>query len=119
MATLLDLDISGDGQDTLAGTEVILVLVWLFTLGPGVREGDLGSDQIMRAGWFSLGADWSAIMGSTADYWRTPVYLNFVRTMWQPDPSIVNTTDNLTVWATRLKWHLSAGTTGHINVWGL
>jgi hypothetical protein len=118
MATMLDIDISGDGQEPLSGSQPVFVLVWLFALGPGVRDGDPGSDQIIRAGWFTLGSDWDLIMGSTADYWRPPIYLNFIRTFWQPDPAIVNGTDQLTIYATRLKWHLSAGTNGHIYVGG-
>jgi hypothetical protein len=118
MAVLLDRDISGDDQDVLAGTQPVFVLVWLFGLGPGVRDGDPGSDQIMRAGWFTLGADFAFIMGSTADYWRAPVYLNFIRTFWQPDPSIMNGTDQLTIYATKIKWHLSSGTNGHIYIGG-
>lgn len=117
MPTYLDRDISGDDTDVLPSNQVIYAVAWLSALGGDVREGDAHSGQILRAGWFSFGDLFNVIGATDREYWREPIYLNFQGTLWTPDPS-TSGGGPLVLIASRVKWHLSVGTTGHLYVYG-
>jgi len=115
--TYLDRDIGGDGSDVFTGNQVLYAVVRLTSLGGDVRDGDVGSGQILRAGWITFG-DELAVIGSTAEYWRELIYLNFTTTLYTPNPSTDAASGALRLIASRVKWHLSFGTNGHIYVFG-
>jgi hypothetical protein len=118
MGVLLDRDISGAGTDSLAGLNVWYAVHHFFTLGLEVRDLDgTVDDYFLRAGWVSFGDSLSVIGGVALDYWRTPVHLNFHEQLITPIP----TDDGSSVFvmrASRIRWFLSPGCTGHIYVYG-
>ena len=117
MPTYLDRDISGSGNDALAGSEILYAVVHLDTLGPEVRQPTFAdADSIMRAGWFAFG-DSLSVIGGARSYWRDPVWINFSDLLWTPDPSS-NDPTALGLVATLFRWHLSIGTSGHVYVFG-
>lgn len=119
MTVLFDNDISGDGISDLVGSNH--VLFWechLTALGGDVRELEVTApDHILRAGWVSLGDRFTIGTGPFLDRWRQPVQLNFLETLWTPIPSD-SPGGSLSVLATRVRWHLSPGTLGHLFVFG-
>lgn len=98
--------------------EVIYAIVHLTTLGSGVRVVDPADPtHILRAGWISFGANPNTIGGIARDYWEYPWYLNFTENRWVPNTGSPGTT--LPVHrASRVRWYLSAGTLGHLYIFG-
>jgi hypothetical protein len=115
---IVDQDIAGDGIVTFAVTaDVLFMLCRLDTLGPDVRELEASApDHVLRAGWLTLG-DQVTAFGETHNYWRKPIFLDFATTLWTTEPSRVGATDG-TLLASRIRWHLSVGTHGHLYVFG-
>lgn len=112
-----DADISGDGDDDLAGSAVIYAICHMGTIGGGVRELETGSpDHILRAGWISFGDVLSAIGATPRSYWRSVWWLDFVDSMYTPDPSTAGGPTTLV--ATRVRWHLPPGGAAHLYVFG-
>lgn len=118
MPTYLDRDINGSGADTFPGNQVLFLTVRTTTIGPEVRAPSLADpDEVMRLGWFSLGDSIDDGSGA-ADYWRDPVWINFLNLLWTPTPSTESGTA-LGLIATRVRWRLSLGTTAHLHVFGV
>jgi hypothetical protein len=114
----LDRDISGSGQDSLSGIHVLYMVIHLTALGPEVRQPTFAdTDSIMRAGWVAFG-DTLSVIGSARPYWREPMWINFEDLMWTPDPS-TNSSTPLDLVASLFRWHLGAGTTAHVYIFGV
>lgn len=114
----LDVDIVDTDILDLGG--VVNILFWavhLDALGGGVSypEGTR-TDYQLRAGWVSLGDHFSAIGGVDRDYWRAPDWLNFPDTLWTPNSTQTISGVPATTLASRLRYSLSPGTSGHIFV---
>lgn len=117
VAVYLDRAIADDGEDSFPSNQLIYALIQLSGLGGDVRPVDVGSGHIIRAGWIAFGDVFSAIDELETTYWREPVFLNFNRVLWTPNPS-TSGGGPLTLIATRVKWHLGVGTVGHLYVFG-
>lgn len=121
MTLLLDAEISGSNQYNFSGNMVQYMLVYLDVLGPDVRVTDLNNvDQIGFAGWLSLGSD-SEYQGSpTRTYWNERIWINFQAFQWHPIPTVhAFDTPDFAVWASRIRWALSPGTHGFLQVIGI
>lgn len=120
MTVLFDNDILGDGiSDLIGGTHVLYWECHLSALGGDVRELEVTApDHILRAGWISLGDRFAIGGGPAMDRWRQPFQLNFLETLWTPTPS-ENAAGPFSLTASRVRWHLSPGTLGHLYVFGL
>lgn len=117
MPAYFDDDISGDGQETFPGGEVLYAVVHVTTVGPEARlVAPAVADQYLRLGWFAFG-DSLDVIGGARDYWRDAVWINFLDTLWTPVPSS-NDPVALGLVATRLRWHLTFGTEAHMYVFG-
>lgn len=117
MPAYFDSDLSGDGQDVFPGGEVLYLIVHVTDPGVEARQpSPLVADQYVRIGWLALGDNLSLI-GGARDYWREPIWLNFLDTLWTPDPSS-NTPNPLGLVATRIRWHLGVGAAAHCYVFG-
>src|SRR5678815_2249312 len=87
MAIYLDRTISGDGQDTLAGTDVYFATVFMLVAGQDVRYPDPDNpDRLLRYGWIAFG-DNPSVGDGTVDYWRPPIWIDWASQLWTPDPS--------------------------------
>jgi hypothetical protein len=118
MPTYLSRSISGIGQDTLSGTDVLYVQVHIDNPGTGARLVDLAvPDHYLRIGWFSLG-DSLPLGAGSVDAWREPIFINTLDVLWTPLPS-TSGSQALSVIATRLRWALPGGASGSITVFGL
>jgi hypothetical protein len=114
---LVDRDISGHGSESFGNKQVSYVFVHLDSLGVNVNSPEPGVlDHILRAGWIAFGYNGDAGDGTIRDYWREPIWLNFVDTEWTPVPQYQGS--DQTIWATQVRWWLSPGTTGHLWVNG-
>lgn len=117
MPTYLDSDIAGDGQDVFPSNQVIYLVVHVTTLGDEARIPALTvPDQVLRFGWLALG-DSLDVGDGARDYWREPLWINFLDTMWTPDPSTLAGSP-LVLIASRIRWHLSVGAAAHLYVFG-
>lgn len=116
---LYDADIAGDGSAVLTGSNVFFLVCHLTATGGPVRELEQGSpDHILRAGWLSLGDQLNVIGGVDLEYWRAPIWLDFIDTLWTPVPSGIHAGAALTLLATRVRWHLAIGCAGHLYIFG-
>jgi len=120
MANYFDADISGAGQaDLVGGNSVQFFLCHLTATGPGVRRViDATDDQLLRAGYIAFGRTLTLIGGVSRDYWHAPIYLDWDNQRWIPEPN-QNSAGVLNIVATRVRWRLSPGTTGHLLVVGV
>lgn len=119
MTVMLDRDIDGVGQDNLVGTSSVLFVAVAIT-DPGVLARpvpDGTDDHFLRMGWFSLGDNFSVGVGDAFDWWRAPVWLDFERQLWTPDPSGVPGGAGV-IQATRFRWALAPGVSAHAFVFG-
>lgn len=119
MAVLFDADISDGGVgDLVGGNSVQFFLVHLTALGFGVRHPvDLDDDHLLHAGFIAFGRSLNFIGGVTRDYWHQPIWLDWTDSRWVPQPN-QNSAGILAVVATRVRWRLSPGTSGHLYVSG-
>jgi hypothetical protein len=119
MAVLYDADIAGAGMaDLVGGSNVQFFLVHLDATGPNVRHPiDTTDDQLLRAGYIAFGRSLNLIGGVTRDYWHPPIWLDWLDMRWIPQPNI-NVSTVLQIAATRVRWRLSPGTSGHLYVNG-
>jgi hypothetical protein len=118
MPAYFDADIAGDGDAALASNQVIYFVAHLAVLDPLVRHLEpSASDHVLRAGWISFGDTLSVIGGSPFLYWRAPIWLDFERELWTPDPSTTGGSA-AELFATRVRWHLQGVTSGHLYVFG-
>lgn len=118
---MLDRDISAAGVDNLVGTSRLLfVALEITAIGGLVRDsGDGQPDHILRAGWFSIGDNFSVDTGPLMDWWRPPVWIDFEDLLWTPSPSYDAAGGALALQATRFRWWLSPGTTAHVYIFGV
>lgn len=115
--TLLARTISGDGVDSLSGSEVYFAIVHIGTMPHGIRELESANpDHILRAGWVSFGASLASIGGINRDYWREVWFLDFVDSMFTPSPSTFTGPTSLT--SDRIRWHIGPGGSANLYVFG-
>jgi hypothetical protein len=119
LTVLFDGDISDAGAaDLVGGSNIFFVTVHLTALGPLVSiPWSSDTDHILRAGFFSLGDHFDIGDSDVHDWWRAPIWIDFSDTLWTPLPT-TDSSGPLTVVATRVRWSLSVGTTGHLHVFG-
>lgn len=115
--TYLDRDIANDGQDSLSGSSVIYAVVHISSVGVEARPIEGGGDRYLRLGWFAFGDNLNVIGSVSRDYWREPVFLNYLDTLWTPDPSTASGSP-LVLIGSIIRWHLGVGGAGHIFVFG-
>jgi len=117
MPTYLDQDIAGDGTASLAGAEVLYIIVHVSDLGDEARVPTPSvPDQVVRLGWVALGDTLDAI-GGARSYWRDPIWLNWTDVLWTPVPSTEDP-NALGCVASLLRWHLGIGAAAHVYVFG-
>lgn len=114
--TVYDADVSGSGSATIATTQVLFVSVDLTTLGMNPRPVD-DDDHVIRAGWFALCDSFDIGLG-TFMYCRAPIWVDFVHTLWTPDPSSIYNGATLILNATSIRWHFAVGVAAHLHVFG-
>ena len=118
MTVLYDADISGDGVDLMAGTNVIFAVWHLTTIDPLVRTLEPSApDHLLRAGWFAFGDSLSVIGGVSAFYWQPPQWMDWVDGLWTPNPNTVAGAAT-SQYGPRLRWHFNGTTAGHIYIYG-
>lgn len=119
MPVYYDADISDSGAaDLVGGSSVLYAAIHLTALGPLVTVPWAGeTDHILRAGFVTLGDHFDIGDGDSHDWWRAPIWLDFVDTLWTPLPS-GDSGGGLVVQATRVRWSLSPSTTGHLHIFG-
>lgn len=117
MPTYLDRDISGDDSDVLPGNSLIYAVVHVTSVGVEARPVEGGSDRYLRLGWIAFGDSLSVIGSVERFYWREPVYLNYLDTLWTPDPS-TSGGGALTLVGSRVRWHLGVGAAAHLYIFG-
>jgi hypothetical protein len=118
LAIYLDRTISGDGTDTLAGVSVYFATTYVTLLGQDVRYPDPDNlDRLLRFGWYAFGDNPSVGDGSV-DYWRAPIWIDFSSQLWTPIPS-TDGSNILTLFTSRVRWHLNDGAEAHLYVAGL
>ncbi len=86
----------------------------------GALVGQLGrdvADHRSFVGWFSLG-DQFDIGEGTFDRWRDQVWINFSHILWTPNPSTDNSGNPLSIFAPRMRYWFSLGTSVHLHVFG-
>jgi hypothetical protein len=114
--------VSGTGSAAFAGpSQILFVAVDLDVLGLGVRLTDpLGSDHMLRAGFFALGDNFDNGSGTAHDYWDAPIWCDFPHQRWTPNPTHIGTgLDPTTVIASRVRWSFGPGTSGFMEVFAL
>jgi len=112
-----DADISGDGTYAFGDVEVTWLAFRLIARGPGVVSPELtAADHVLRLGWISLGAEWVDAFGAALNYWRNPLWLDFENTFWTPTPSSSGGAYNHTLRCSRVRWHLSPGSSGRLYI---
>lgn len=117
MPAYLDRDISGQGDDDLSGSAVLYLVLHVTSIGDEARlVTPLVSDLYLRFGWFAFG-DSLDVIGGSRDYWRDPVWINFLDTLWTPVPSTA-APNALSIVATRFRWNLSLGAAAHVYIYG-
>jgi hypothetical protein len=112
MAIIIDQDISGAGLVSLGPTltQISFWTVHLTTLGPEVRPLEASSpDHILRAGWVAMGNFLSQGQQAAGGYWLAPTWLDFDHSYWAPD-------SDLRAFWTHIRWCLTTGTLGHLQV---
>ena len=121
MTVYLDQEISNSGAYHFGGAQIQYVLVELDVLGPDVFIADLhNADQLLRAGWFSLGSTSSYGTGSDHPFWNEREWINFKSFQWHPVPTVhPSDPPDLCVWASDVRWALSPGTHGFMLVFGV
>lgn len=114
---LFDSDITGSGMaDFGSSTTVNYALVHLTALGGFVREVDLAdTDHVLRAGWFCFAHKEILDDLSERFYWDAPIFIDFVNFRWHTNPAVMASQDGF-FYAAAVRWHLSAGTEGHLLV---
>lgn len=113
---MYDADIAGDGTDALISGHIYIAACFIDTPGAGTRPLEVGSDgHVLRAGWISFGASLAIIGGVTRSYWRQVWWLDFLASMWTPDPSNDLGLGTLSLAADQVQWHLPPG--GHAHLW--
>lgn len=116
---VFETDISGDGSAALGFGNVIYAVCHLSSVGGPVRELEQGSpDHILRAGWFAFGDTLNVIGGVNLEYWRAPIWLDFVNTLFTPLPSGIHAGAALVELGTIVRWHVAIGCAGHLYVFG-
>jgi hypothetical protein len=119
MPTYLSRAIASDGEDSLSGTSVVYIAWRLNVVDPLVRVLDPGNpDHVLRAGWLALEDSLDPFGFGTEHYFEPPIFLNFLRGLWTPDPS-TGGGGALTRVASRIRWHLEGSTAGNLFVFGL
>jgi hypothetical protein len=120
MAQLVEQHISGNGEANFSGSSVAFILVHLTVLGPDVFVRDLGNpDQLIKAGWLSLGSTTDLVESTSHTYWNKPIWLDFVDFIWHPYPTNQHgNPPDFGVWADTIRWALSPDTEADIIVWG-
>ena len=108
-------DIEGQGVfDVGSVANMLFFAVHLDTLGNEVRNPDnRDDDRILNAGWVTAGDHFDIGDGVDRNYWREPVWLNFIDTLYVPDFTGLDG-NAPTFLASRFRWSLTAGTHGHI-----
>lgn len=117
MPIYFDDDISGDGDDVFPSNQLIYAAVHVTSPGNEARQVVAGvPDMFLRIGWIAFG-DQLDLGDGAALYWRDPIWLNFLRTLWTPDPS-TSGSGALVLVATRVRWHLTNSATAHLFCFG-
>jgi hypothetical protein len=119
MTVLLSRDIIGVGEESFGGgARVNYVLAYIITEGPRVTKVEV-PDSNLNAGWWALGAQLDVIDGLTRIHWRDRHYINFSATEWSPEPQTDYLANDFAVWAERIRWSLTPGTTAYLHVYGV
>lgn len=117
-SVLYDADIAGAGVDSLVSGHVWVAACFVDTPGSGYRPVEPTSDgHILRAGWVSFGSTLAVIGGVTRNYWRAVWWLDFLASLYSPDPSTDSSGAALALASDRVQWYLPPG--GHAHLWVL
>lgn len=106
------------GEFDLGNSQIAWLDVHVSDVGNDVHrltpQADL--DRYARLGWLSLG------YGETNDdevfrnYWRAPIWIEFLDLHWTPIPAYKD--GDLIIWSTRLRFSLSPGAAAHVWIYG-
>lgn len=106
-------DISGRDMATFDATELQYFLCTITTVGGVARQRGADPDYFLRFGWLSFGYRGDEIAETMEDYWRPPMFLDFIHNFWTPLPQ--TTAHQSNGWyASRVRWSLSDGTEAHL-----
>lgn len=121
MSVFVDQEVSGAGVLSLGGGQSIqYLLVHVIDAGAGASPVEVESpDHILRLGWLSLGSATDVIGATERVYWNENIWINFLDFQWHPVPTRDPSTQDLTVWASHIRWQLGPGALIHLYVVGL
>src|SRR5258708_34849073 len=121
MPFYFDGDVADSGAaDLVGGSRVLYAACHLTALGNLVHgTGDGLADHVLKAGFFSIGDHFSIGVALPHDWWRAPIWLDFIDTLWTPVASADAANAPLCVQATRVRWFLTPGTHAHLSVFGI
>jgi len=119
MTVYLNRDVIGtDEQSFGGGVRINFVLAYIITEGGRVTKSQV-PDSNLGAGWWALGSQLDVIDGLTRIHWRDPHWVNFSATEWSPEPQTDASANDFAVWAERIRWWCSPGTTMWLYVYGV
>lgn len=109
------------GTADLGGVQHIAFwAAYMTAYGPVVNTPQhFGMDHMVRLGFVTLGDHFDNGDGMDVPYWREPVWLQFERNLWTPNPVYDGSGVFLSTLASWVRWSLSPGTEMHLRVFAL
>jgi hypothetical protein len=109
MALIVDQDISGEGEYTFSPVALVSGLVNLTSLGPKTTVYGTGSTRrVNNAGYFALGYNFADARSTTESWYHAPMWIPFEHWTFLPYYFTGG------IFAERVKWHLTPGTSGYL-----
>lgn len=120
MAILFESTISGSGSSSFSATRVNYVLYHTITVGPVPKPLSMADiDHCLRIGWFTLGVTVSIPDFGSQVFWRPPIWFNFFNSEWSSIPQTDVSANDFGTWASEVRWALSPGVDGWLQVVGV
>ena len=120
MSIYYDATISGSGSAALSAQRVNYAFLHLTAVGSQARPLEAGDpDHFLRIGWFAFGTDITVPSYPTYRYWRNPIWIDFIDTLWTPIPQTNYAAQDDAIYATHVRWSLAMGATGRLVVSGV
>lgn len=118
MGVLFDGSISGDGTDNFGPSSIYYATVRFTTIPDFARRlADPTADRYLRLGFISWLTDIDIGDGTVRDYYKPPIWCDFVSNWLTPDPDFAAGAFNL--WfAHGVRWHIESGGEAWLHIYG-